>query len=157
MADEERVVDAPHLPDPQTVACFSVHADEHRLLLRYYCGDAQEPDIAIIFFPSYDTFKFGQPNDEALHGHPLYAKGLSFYRAQEVLNSSWIAELERQNSVHVGHNREGFLRGLRHYTFTGQDRMIECVVNDWRHAAEIHQLKRGAATAVWQRYLDRMD
>ena len=111
LADEERVVDAPHLPDPQTVACFSVHADEHRLLLRYYCGDAQEPDIAIIFFPSYDTFKFGQPNDEALHGHPLYAKGLSFYRAQEVLNSSWIAELERQNSVHVGHNREGFLRG----------------------------------------------
>jgi hypothetical protein len=37
------------------------------------------------------------PNDESLHGHPLFERGLNFYGAFQVESSSWIRALERIN------------------------------------------------------------
>lgn len=150
---EETVVEHPAFPAPDIVAFFRVYADEHGLLLRYNTEDDQ---VAILFFPSFETFKFGAPNDEAIHGHPLYEKGLELYSAQKVLNSSWIDELERQNSVHDKHERGWFLDGLAHYIFTGQDSTFECVVREKRQPTEIQRVTWKKAGEVWQHFLSQM-
>lgn len=72
------------------------------------------------------VIKYGSPNDEALRGHRLYASGLRSYSAYEVLNSSWIAELEMANRVHPRHSRAMFA-DLRHYIFTFHDSTLEFV------------------------------
>lgn len=149
----QEVVEPSEFPPPDIVSFFRVCADEHSLLLRYYSDDK----VAIIFFPTYDTFKFGTPNDEAIDGHRLCSKGLELYAAQKVVNSEWIAELEQQNSVHPGHDRELFLKNLAHYTFTGQDSTFECVVYETHGRTEVQQVERAEAKEVWQKYLDRMD
>jgi hypothetical protein len=151
---EETVVDHPAFPAPDIVACFSVYADEYRLLLRYNTDDEK---VAILFFPGYNTFRFGAPNDEAIDGHPLYEKGLELYSAQKVLNSSWIDELERQNSVHDKHERGWFLDGLAHYIFTGQDSTFECVVREKREPTEIQRVSLERSHEVWQHFLSQMD
>lgn len=46
------------------------------------------------------------PNDESLHGHPLFERGLAFYGAFRVENSSWIRALVRINSVHAMTKRD---------------------------------------------------
>lgn len=63
-------------------------------------------------------------------GHPLFGKGLAYYSVHEVRNSSLIEMLERRNSVHPRHDRSRYLRDLRHYVFTFQDSMLECVVTE---------------------------
>lgn len=70
---------------------------------------------------------FGGPNDEAFDGHPLAARGLTPYGVFEVKDSSWIRKLERMNSVHPMHNRELFLKRLRHFIFAFHDSTFECV------------------------------
>jgi hypothetical protein len=38
---------------------------------------------------------FGMPNDETLHGHPLYERGLEVYGAFRVEDSSWVRQKRR--------------------------------------------------------------
>lgn len=82
--------------------------------------------IAVLTFAGYAAFRMGSPNDEAIAGHPLTGRGLSSYRAHTVRRSSWIAEVERQNSVHPMH-RGGWAERLLHYLFAFHDEMFECV------------------------------
>lgn len=80
------------------------------------------PDsIALIRFELLASSKFGLPNDEALEGHPLYGHGLQWYRCGEVLNSSWLAEEQRRNSVRFP--RHTF--SCRHFIFTFHDSTLE--------------------------------
>ena len=54
------------------------------------------------------------PNDEAITGHRLYDRGLhDISSAGEVLNSAWVADLERRNRVHPSHKAERYA-GDRH-------------------------------------------
>jgi hypothetical protein len=69
----------------------------------------------------------GPPNDEALLGHPLAARGLSHYGAYEVIDSSWIRKLERMNSVHDRHDSSRFFKDKRHFVFTFHDSTFECI------------------------------
>ncbi|HCE66046.1 MAG TPA: hypothetical protein DER40_00570 [Geobacter sp.] len=94
------------------------------MVLRYYTTDER---IAVIEFPLVYIFTFGSPGDESLNGHPLYKHGLEFYRVHEIEDSSWITELEKQNSVHPRHDRAWFLKDKRHYVFTFHDSTLECV------------------------------
>ncbi|MGH3187120.1 MAG: hypothetical protein ACRDOL_07665 [Streptosporangiaceae bacterium] len=70
--------------------------------------------------------RFGGPNDEALHGHPLHGRGLAAYRAHEVVNSAWIEEAIKVNSVHPHHSDASF-RQLRHYALLFHDEMLEAL------------------------------
>jgi hypothetical protein len=70
--------------------------------------------------------RFGGPNDEAIAGHPLHGSGLAGYRAHEVLNSAWIEEAIRVNSVHPHHAEEPF-RQLHHYALLFHDEMVEAL------------------------------
>jgi hypothetical protein len=70
--------------------------------------------------------RFGGPNDEAIAGHPLHRKGLDGYRAHEVVNSAWIEDAIRVNSVHP-HHSDGPFRRLHHYVLLFHDEMLEAL------------------------------
>ena len=56
-------------------------------------------DRVILRFEHRLVARFGYPDDEALPGHPLYARGLERYGIFEVLNSSWLEGSRQQNLV----------------------------------------------------------
>jgi hypothetical protein len=75
--------------------------DSRALLAFFLSPAAAEPEsLALVEFKKCEAAKLGSPNDEVLGGHPLDGKGLDFYAAQRVINSRWLAEVERINSVH---------------------------------------------------------
>lgn len=44
-----------------------------------------------------------------------------------MINSDWIQEMERRNSVHPRHDKARFLEGLIHYIITFHDSTFECL------------------------------
>ena len=72
--------------------------------------------------------RFGAPNDEAIAGHPLHGKGLHVYRAHEVINSAWIEDAIRVNSVHPHHSDAPFRR-LHHFVLLFHDEMLEALAD----------------------------
>ena len=125
---EERAVLLPDWPQPDGGAPSPVTvADDLSLSVRYR---TQAGRVAVVHFPLCSVFTFGSPNDEALAGHPLYGRGLEFYSVHRVEHSSWIALLERRNSVHPSHSRKRFLEDKKHFIFTFHDSTLECVVNE---------------------------
>lgn len=72
-------------------------------------------------FPAFDV------------GSPLYARGLSTVLwAGEVLESQWIADLQRQNRVHPRHDPAAFVAGLRHFILPLKERTVEVVASGWQ-------------------------
>jgi hypothetical protein len=137
------VVELHDVPRPDTGAPLpTVVASEQQLDLVYMVS---EPDtkwdvadvnvvgpntdgrlVARIRFERPYAHTFGPPNDEALSGHPLAARGLASYRVCEVQDSSWLRSLEQMNSVHPHHSHE-FFADLRHFVFTFHDTTFECI------------------------------
>jgi hypothetical protein len=75
------------------------------------------------------AFKFGYPNDEALGGHPLYAKGFHGVAVYEVLGSAWVAVLAEQNRVNFpDSDRSG--RGVRHFLFAFHESTLEVLARN---------------------------
>lgn len=70
------------------------------------------------------AFKFGYPNDEALPGHPLYARGSHGTAVYEVLGSSWLATLAEQNRVKFP-DWDLTELGVRHFLFSFHDTTLE--------------------------------
>ena|SRR5687768_7044422 len=140
--EKDEVVKLENVPPSSVGAPMPiVLADDRRVLLCYFVQErefwqdgtaediafgASEEAAALVEFTQPRTHLFGSPNDEALHGHPLYERGLRQYGAYEVRHSSSVRELERLNRVHSGHAPERFAR-LRHYIFTFHDSTFECV------------------------------
>jgi hypothetical protein len=116
----------------------AVLADEGSVVVAYYASgnainwDPASPEnlgqaeVVVLRFSGVRSMVFGSPNDEALGGHPLFDRGLEFYAAHRVLNSSWIRQLERMNRVHPMHSPESFSR-LSHVILTFHDSTFECV------------------------------
>jgi hypothetical protein len=141
---EEYAIPLKGLP-PSDVGAPLPHllADGRRALLAYYVAEP-DPDwdgmyvtvidpaenrealLAVVEFTGYLAVRMGLPNDEALKGHPLYSRGLEAYAMHLVVNSSWITELERVNSVHPCHEG-GWHTWARHYLFTFHDETFECI------------------------------
>jgi hypothetical protein len=87
----------------------------------------QHPSLFVVLeLRGCQEIRFGGPNDEAIAGHPLHGRGLDSYRAHEVLNSAWIEEAIRVNSVHPHHSDAPF-RQLHHYALLFHDEMIEAL------------------------------
>jgi len=118
-------------------------SDEGKVLLAFHLENTPEdwdgttcriirPDseesLAIIEFKWSHASMFGPPNDEAFSGHPLADRGLKPYGAYEVLNSSWIRQLEQMNSIHEHYKPERFWK-RRHYIFAFHDSVFECVAD----------------------------
>ena len=118
---------------------------EYRCSVAYICGNFEpssdgttvrvasagdDEPIVIVEFGSVRASYFGPPNDEAMGGHPLAARGLQYYAAHEVFDSSWIRALEKMNRVHHRHTASLFA-GLRHFIWTFHDSTFECVANGY--------------------------
>jgi hypothetical protein len=91
--NEEWAIEIPDWPSPAVVSEPRVYADDRSLAVRYLTTDDK---LVVIRFPLCLYFAFGLPNDEALGGHPLGARGLQFYSVHEVIHSSLIESLERR-------------------------------------------------------------
>jgi hypothetical protein len=70
------------------------------------------------------AFKFGYPNDEALPGHPLYARGFHGSAVYEVLGSSWVTALAEQNRVKFP-DSDLSAWGVRHFLFSFHESTLE--------------------------------
>ena len=73
---------------------------------------------------------FGPPSDEAFDGHPLASRGLEPWDAFEVVDSSWVRQLERMNAVHPAHRPEHFA-DYRHFILAFKDAVFECVATGY--------------------------
>jgi hypothetical protein len=93
-------------------------------------GDPNPSAHAIVEFKGCVSAKMGAPNDEVIEGHPLHGKGLAAYRAWRVVNSPWIQELQRINSVHPKYRPERWT-SLSHYLFGFHDCTFECVASSF--------------------------
>jgi hypothetical protein len=112
------------LPDHESVA--------NEKWLQISTADATYGElIGLVEFEHCRCSKMGEPNDEVLHGHPLYGKGLSFYGAFSVENSNWIKELEAINSVHSQYKQEAW-KNLKHLILCFHDSTFECVARGFR-------------------------
>ena len=113
-------------PYPDSVEAATLTYSNARAVLRFPAADASDGGEVEATFTGVSRLAFGWPNDEALHGHRLWGTGLTFYAIQEVLNSDWIDELERGNSVHRQH-RPGAFRNSRHIIITFKEDTFEFV------------------------------
>ncbi|MHC4740590.1 MAG: hypothetical protein ACYS8Z_01685 [Planctomycetota bacterium] len=141
--EKDKVLEITDIPKSDVGAPLPVVlSDEHHLFCVYYLRDtpddwngtnvkvmnidSDDEPIAVAGFPGYHVYQFGPPNDETLHGHPLYSKGLEHYRVFEIANSSWIEYFERMNSVHPYHNKGRFEK-YRHFIFSFHDSTLEVI------------------------------
>lgn len=107
----------------------TVFANDSTVIVAYFTPNAKTHDQdgrAFVTFSSWVGSMFGPPNDEALDGHPLAARGLEPYRACRVENSSWVRQLEHMNEVHPQH-RPGRWQKYTHYILTFKERTFECI------------------------------
>ena len=112
-------------------------------------ADEEEP-LGVVEFHHVHSVKLGGPNDEAIEGHPLHGKGLRTYAAHQVVNSRWIAEAERVNSVHTQH-RGGWHDRFNHYVFCFHDETFECLAESFTTARYV-----GSPRAVLSELVGRL-
>ncbi|MBO9647284.1 MAG: hypothetical protein J7605_02140 [Variovorax sp.] len=143
-------------PQPHSVSDVLAFGTGSELAVRYVVSGGHE--VALVHFPLMSTFRLGSPNDEALGGHPLAKFGLKYYSVHRVENSPWIADMERQNSVHPRHDKTRFLASKTHYIFTFQDSMLECVASeggDWTPRVRTFDNAQ-AAQDEWRRLIGQL-
>lgn len=124
----DRVVELTDAPQMCPGApCPIIMATDFSLMLLYWLRDRRDgEDQCLVTFDQPLAHHSGPPNDEALHGHYLHARGLGYYGAFEVRQSSWVRALERMNRVHSKH-RPDLYDDDRHFVFTFHDSTFECV------------------------------
>jgi hypothetical protein len=88
-----------------------------------------ERHVAVVRFQGTREIALGGPSDETIQAHPLYKTGLRPYTFTEVLDSPWIAALERRNRVHPRHDPAAF-SALRHFLLPFHDSTFECIARD---------------------------
>ncbi len=123
---KERVIPIePLLPEADAGAPeLRILANDFEVAIAYrIAGD--DDRVAVVRFDARAIY-FGDPNDEAFQGHPLYRSGLRHYTFAEVVKSPWISAMEKQNRVHPSHDRAQF-SSLRHFILPFHDGTFECV------------------------------
>ena len=87
--------------------------------------------IAIVEFTDCDAVRFGGPNDEGLHHHPLYHAGLDYYEAHLVANSRWLAATRAIDSFRADDDPNRW-HDHKHYLLTFHDELFECLATGHR-------------------------
>ncbi len=122
----------------------TILSNEHHIYLIFYVSNIDpnwdgltvhmrtenDKGIATIKFERFAQFKFGNPNDESINGHPLHKHGLQPYSIQKVNESEWIKELVKMNSVHPYHKDEQFSK-YEHFIFFFHDTCFEIVAEGY--------------------------
>ena len=137
----DRVIEMHDAPLPDSGASLPfIMSDENRVLLAYMVSESDEAAnsvvktmtadsegyTALVEFAQPSAHMFGPPNDETFLSHPLAERGLSPYGVFEVLDSSWIRQLEEMNKRHSRHAQSRY-GDLRHYIFSFHDSTFECI------------------------------
>ena len=91
--------------------------------------DQAEESLALAEFKDPVAVKLGPPNDEVLHGHPLYGRGLAGYGTYVVENSRWLAELIDVNRVHHLFAPQWW-QDKRHFLLVFHDETVEAVARE---------------------------
>jgi hypothetical protein len=89
--------------------------------------------FAIITFVDYRAHMFGQPDEKAFTGHPLYPRGLEPYSFSEVIGSSWIRQLIKIDETNP-YRAEDYYAGSRHFILAFKNSMFECVARGYTYA-----------------------
>jgi hypothetical protein len=134
--ERDRVVELTDIPKAVAdVPSPIVLADENGVVLSYVIehGESGPNNVCFVRFYLVWTHLLGTPNDETLHGHPLWKRGLGFYGAFRVDDSSLVRRLVATNSVHKRHD-DSMLDDLKHYIFTFHDSTFECVARSYETA-----------------------
>lgn len=92
-------------------------------------GQFEDVGTAVIEFVGAMKSQFGHPNDEALEGHPLSARGLDYNDAFEVEDSTWLKTIREQNRMCFP-DATWFGESLRHFVVTFHDSTFECLAED---------------------------
>lgn len=100
--------------------------DQRALLMFEVDAGEQRESLALVEFKRCVSAKLGSPNEEAFAGHPLAGRGMEGGRAQLVMSSRWLAELQQIHSVHRGY-RADVWRQRNHYVFWFHDTTFECI------------------------------
>jgi hypothetical protein len=87
--------------------------------------------LALVEFIQPHTHRFGTVNDEAGTGHPLTNRGLEYYSAHVVENSTWLNELKTIHEVHPQFS-EGTWMKKQHFLLFFHDEMFEIIAQDYR-------------------------
>ena len=87
--------------------------------------------LALVEFIRPDTHRFGTANDEVRNGHPLYGKGLEYYSAHIVENSTWITELKTIRKIHPYFN-EKMWSEKKHFLLYFHDEIFEIIAEDYK-------------------------
>jgi hypothetical protein len=150
--DEVIKLDVPWLPDAGSPAPHLFAGDIGPAIVAYRTSSLAPSDdeFAVLRFPMYEIVKFGYPNDEALPGHPLYPKGLTFYGIFEVRDSSWSRALAEQNLVSFPNPSPSATSG-RHFVVTFHDSTLECIAEgiEGRFASDFNDAVRGNKDAAF--------
>lgn len=126
MGQTARVIERPGLvwtagaPEPVVIA------NEIRTSFAFFTPS----DLAqVAEFVGYVAVRFGFPNDEVLHGHPLWGHGLQFYATHEVAHSTWLEELRAIEQVHDRAPSNPFAEAT-HFVLTFHDSTLEAIAQD---------------------------
>ena len=120
--------------------------DQTFLFFRLACG---EEHVVVVDFDWCLSTSFGSPGDETFNGHPLHGSRFEAYRAMRVVNSPWIDQLVRIDSVHDRHDPDLF-SDARHFIFPFQDTTFECVARSFT-ATKVEGSLRDAVKAAVER------
>lgn len=147
--------------------CPALVSTEHSLLLCFYLEnresdwdgttvktvgyDSQDECVCVVNFERPTIHTFGPPNDEAFAGHRLEKKGVTPYSAFEIINSSWIQQLEIMNSVHPYHDRGQFLKDKRHFIISFHDSAFECIANGYEF-----KVKSGSISGTLEAHVNEL-
>jgi hypothetical protein len=118
------------------------------LLFHLACTNGQM-EFGQIEFDRCSSTSFGSPGDETFNGHPLYGSGFEGYRAMRVINSPWIAQLRKIDSVHARHNPDAF-ETKSHFIFPFHDSTFECVAHSFKTTRGVGPLSEAAKKIVEQ-------
>ncbi len=129
---------APNAGAPEPMLC----QNEHRAVLIF---ESRSERRVLVEFEGCLSTQFGYPNDEALAGHRLYRLGLREYGVFEIVDSSWLRELTRQNRITFPSSAFG---QLRHFVITFHDSTFECLAETLK-AKDLE----GTRAALLQPYL----
>jgi len=132
MSDIVKVIDwKPEWPGGAPMP--QVYSNEHDTFLIYHTVNStyKNEEIAIVEFLHTQAYKFGIVNDEALNGHPLYNKGLVYYKPHEIENSSWLEEIKTIHKVHP-RSSEDHWKDQRHFILVFQDSILEIIARDYK-------------------------
>lgn len=99
-------------------------------------ADEQAEPLGLVEFEYCTSARLGAPNDEVFEGHPLNGKGLEAYSAQRVINSRWLKEIEKINSIHRMYRPDSW-RDRTHFIFWFHDSTFECIAKSYK--VEVHR------------------